>query len=148
MSFVLSSFIRTCKILIMSVCCSFLFLFLRFFQENRMLVVHVLILLLFLVCIGVDAYRFASHFSEKKDMFLGLFLPTGICFCLSILGYFCFTETIYNFLFIPLRTFEEFGFFNLHSILMVDVSWIVAVCLMSWIGSIHPVASDGNYFDN
>ncbi len=148
MSLLLSSFIRACKILIMSIACSFLLLVFQLIQVNHTSVFHITVFVILLVCLGADTYQFSSRFSDKGDTIFGLIFPMFFCLGLSILGYFCFPEVLFDFLFLPLRAFEEFGFLSLHSILMADTLWIFTVFLLNRIGYMHPVVMDDDYFEN
>jgi len=147
MGFVMSSFVRTFKMLFLSVCCSFIALILQMMLSQNFTFLHIMSLVLFIGAIGVDTYRFASLYFSFRDNLLGLYLPFLLCFAINILGYKFFPETLYNYLFLPLRAFENLSFQSIHSILLSNACWFIAIVAMSWIGSMHPIETEDDYFN-
>ncbi len=146
MTSIISSLVRVVKTLIMSVACSFLFLFLRLIEAHHLSMFHGLVFLIFLVGISVDSYRFSSLYSGLYDTVFGLVLPAVICFGCAFVGYFFFPETLFDFLFLPLRVFEGFGFLSIHSLLATTAISLLTIFVMGWIGSMHPIDFEEEYF--
>ncbi len=146
MSFALSSCIRMFKMLSMSVCYSFLLIILQLFFNQNFTFLQVTSLVLFLAWIAIDSYQFSSLYSTIKDSLLGLFLPLVGCFIIITLGYLFFPENLFNFLFLPMRAFEALNFLGIHSLLLSALCWIVTMFLMSWVGSMHPIDFEDDYF--
>ncbi len=146
MGYVLSSFIRMFKMLSMSICCSFFLLIMQLFFNQNFTFLHVVSLIALIGLIGVDTYRFSSLYPSLKDGLLGLLLPMLGCFVIIAAGYFFFPENLFNYLFLPLRAFEVLNFLGGHSLLLSCACWFVAIILMSWIGSMHPIDFEEDYF--
>lgn len=146
MSFALSSCIRMFKMLSMSVCCSFLLIILQLFFNQNFTFLQVTSLVLFLAWIAIDSYQFSSLYSTIKDSLLGLFLPLVGCFIIITLGYLFFPENLFNFLFLPMRAFEALNLLGIHSLLLSALCWIVTMFSMSWVGSMHPIDFEDDYF--
>ena len=146
MDFALASFIRMFKMLSMSVCCSFFLLVMQLFFNQNFVFLHVVSLVAFLGIIGVDTYRFSSLYPSLKDGILGLFLPLVGCCGLVAVGYFFIPENLFNYIFLPLRAFEGLDFLGAHSLLLSCACWLVVIILMSWIGSMHPIDFEEDYF--
>ena len=147
MGFVMSSFVRTFKMIFLSVCCSFIALILQMMLSQNFTFLHVMSLLLFLGTIGVDTYRFSSLYFGIRDSLLGLYIPFLLSLGINILGYFFFSESLYNYLFLPLRAFETLGFQSIHSVLLSNACWFVVIVTMSQIGSMHPIEMEDDYFN-
>ena len=147
MGFVMSSFVRTFKMLFLSVCCSFMALILQMLLSQNFTFLHVMSLVVFICAIGVDTYRFSSLYSGFRDSLLGLYIPFIFCFLINTLGFFFFPETLYNYLFLPLRAFENLNFQSVHSVLLSCGCWFIAIVVMSWIGSMHPIETEDDYFN-
>lgn len=147
MGFALSSFVRMFKMLFISVCCSFFLLIAQLIFERNFASLHVISLLLFLLWIGIDSYQFSSLYTTIRDSLLGLVLPLFTCLCVVTLGYFFVPGNLFNFVFLPMRAFESLNFLGYHSLILSAICWIVVMCLMSWIGSMHPIEIDDDYFN-
>ena len=147
MSFSLASCIRMLKMLAISVCCSFLMLILQLVFDQNFSFLHVVSLAVFLGWIGYDCYQFSSLYGTIKDSVFGLLFPLIGCFAVVAAGYFFLPESLFNFLFLPLRAFESLNFLGFHSLLLSGLCWFVVMFSMSWIGSMHPIEIDDDYFN-
>lgn len=148
MGFALSSCVRVLKMLSISICCSFLLIILQLLFDQNFAFLHSISLLLFLAWVGYDSYQFSSLYTTIKDTLLGLALPLLTCFCMVALGYFFIPENLFNFIFLPLRAFESFSFLGVHSLILSGVCWMVVMFAMSWVGSMHPIEIDDDYFSS
>lgn len=146
MGFALSSFIRMFKMISISVCCSFALLVLQMMFKQNFTFLHIVSLIVFLGCIAYDSYQFSSLYGTIKDSFFGLVIPVIGSLLIVVAGYFFFPENLFNYMFLPMRAFESLNFMCYHSLLLSGLCWIVVVFSMSWVGSMHPIELDDDYF--
>lgn len=89
----------------------------------------------FIILVGIDAFRFSVIFWKKEDYFIGQLLPFIIYFLFAIMIYGLSSPWILNVLFLPLRFFECFGVKTIYSILISGGVLILIITVLRCVGA-------------
>lgn len=128
-------FIRFLRLQLCSIICSLPLLLIDKGISTAVEPILILSFVLFSVIVLTDTYAFAKSFWNAKDIAIGIFIPYALYLIFSMTSLLWMPASIYNYIFLALRSPEVIFHKSLMSIIFMNVFMIVTMLIASFAAS-------------